>query len=143
MTRQDVEELFARRLEALARHDSAALAMLHSADGMVDSPMAGGTVHGRRAIEEVYRAWFTAFPDVKFSADEALLIDGDRAAQRLTIGGTDTGGFLNLPPTGKAFRVPLVGLFTLADHKIVHERRIYDFTGMLIQIGVLKAKPGQ
>ena len=24
---------------------------------------------------------------------------------------------------------------------ITHERRIYDFTGMLVQIGVLKAKP--
>jgi steroid delta-isomerase-like uncharacterized protein len=143
MTRQDVDELFARRQQAIARRDSAALAMLHSADGVLESPTAGGTVRGRRAIEEVYRAWFTAFPDVKFSADDELLIDGDRVAQRLTISGTDTGGFLNLPPTGKAFRVPLVLLCTLADNKIVHERRIYDFTGMLIQIGVLKAKPGQ
>ena len=24
---------------------------------------------------------------------------------------------------------------------VVHERRIYDFTGMLVQIGVLKARP--
>jgi predicted ester cyclase len=98
-------------------------------------------VHGRHAIEEVYRAWFIAFPDVAFSADEALLIDGDRVAQRLTTTGTDSGGFLGLPPTGKAFKVPLVALCTMADHQIVHERRIYDFTGMLIQIGVLKAKP--
>ena len=142
MTRQDVEELFERRQQALARRDSAALAMLHSQDGVLESPTAGGPVQGRRAIEQVYRAWFTAFPDVKFSVEE-LLIDGDRVAQRLTTSGTDTGGFLNLPPTGKAFRVPLVLLCTLADNKIVHERRIYDFTGMLIQIGVLKAKPVQ
>jgi hypothetical protein len=27
------------------------------------------------------------------------------------------------------------------DGAVVHERRIYDFTGMLVQIGVLKAKP--
>jgi hypothetical protein len=25
--------------------------------------------------------------------------------------------------------------------KIVHERRIYDFTGLLIQVGLLKTKP--
>ena len=143
MTRQDVEELFARRQQARARRDSAALAMLHSPDCVLESPMAGGTVQGRRAIEQVYRAWFTAFPDVTFSVDEALIIDGDRVAQRVTSSGTDTGGFLSFPPTGKAFRVPLVLLFTLADNKIVHERRIYDFTGMLIQIGVLKAKPVQ
>jgi len=29
----------------------------------------------------------------------------------------------------------------LRNGKIVHERRIYDFTGLLVQIGVLKAKP--
>jgi steroid delta-isomerase-like uncharacterized protein len=141
MTRQDVEEMFARRQQALAHRDPATLALLHSADGVLESPTAGGTVHGRHAIEEVYRAWFTAFPDASFAADESLLIDGDRVAQRLTLSGTDTGGFLGLPATGKAFHVPLVVLCTLADRQIVHERRIYDFTGMLIQIGVLKAKP--
>jgi steroid delta-isomerase-like uncharacterized protein len=141
MTRQDVEAVFALRQDGLARHDAVALAALHSADSVLESPTAGGTVHGRRAIEEVYRAWFIAFPDVVFAADEALLIDGDRVAQCLMTTGTDTGGFLGLPATGKAFRVPLVILCTLADNRIVHERRIYDFTGMLIQIGVLKAKP--
>jgi len=29
----------------------------------------------------------------------------------------------------------------VTDRQIAHERRIYDFTGLLIQIGVLKAKP--
>ena len=141
MTRQDVEEIFARRQQALAQRDAATLGSLHSADCVLESPTAGGTVYGRPAIEEVYRAWFTAFPDVAFAPDEALLIDGDRVAQRLTTTGTDTGGFLGLPPTGKAFRVPLVVLCTLVDNQIVHERRIYDFTGMLIQIGVLRARP--
>jgi hypothetical protein len=29
----------------------------------------------------------------------------------------------------------------LENGKIVRERRIFDFTGLLVQIGVLKAKP--
>ena len=32
-------------------------------------------------------------------------------------------------------------VYTLRDGAIVHERRILDFTGVLIQVGVLKAKP--
>ena len=48
---------------------------------------------------------------------------------------------MGLAPTGKPFRIPIVYLFTFDDRFIVHERRIYDFTGMLVQIGVLKAKP--
>jgi hypothetical protein len=35
----------------------------------------------------------------------------------------------------------MVMLGTFRDGLIVHEQRIDDFTGMLIQIGVLKAKP--
>jgi steroid delta-isomerase-like uncharacterized protein len=123
------------------RRDAATLASLHSENGVLESPTAGGTVHGRRAIEEIYRAWFTGFPDATFIADEPLLIDGNRAAQRLTVSGTDTGGFLGLPATGKAFRMPLVVLCEFTDQHITHERRIYDFTGLLLQIGVLKAKP--
>jgi hypothetical protein len=37
--------------------------------------------------------------------------------------------------------MPIVWVCTLDDGRIVHERRLYDFTGMLMQIGVLKAKP--
>jgi predicted ester cyclase len=71
----------------------------------------------------------------------ALLIDGDSVAQVLSIEGTDDGQFLGLPPTGKPFRVPAVFLYSLRDGQIARERRIYDFTGLLIQVGLLKAKP--
>ena len=48
---------------------------------------------------------------------------------------------MGVPATRKPFRLPIVFLCTLEDGLIVHERRIYDFTGLLVQIGVLKAKP--
>jgi len=35
----------------------------------------------------------------------------------------------------------MVFIYTLKNDKVVHERRIYDFTGMLIQIGVFKTRP--
>jgi len=139
MTREEIIAFFARRQEAYARHDVAALAANHSEDCVIESPSAG-TVRGREAIEQMYRNWFTAFPDVAFHGAE-LLIDGNRVAQLATIVGTDMGGFMGLAPTGKPFRFPVVWLYTLNENEIVHDRRIYDFTGMLVQIGVLKAKP--
>jgi predicted ester cyclase len=139
MTREEIVAFFARRQEAFARHDAAALAAAHSLDCMYESPWAG-TVSGRNAIEQAHRHWFTAFPDFAFQ-DQELLIDGRRVAQIATGVGTDIGGFIGLSPTGKRFRFPVVCLCTLNESEIVHERRIYDFTGMLVQIGVLKAKP--
>jgi len=139
MTRQDILALFDRRQAAFDRRDVLELTNLHAEDGVVESLVAG-TVKGRAAIGDVYRAWLTAFPDVVITSDE-LLIDGLRAAHLVTHTGTDRGGFMGLPPTGKPFRVPIVYLVEFRDGHILHERRIYDFTGLLVQIGVLKAKP--
>ena len=140
MTRQEIERLFARREQALARHDIAGVSAVYSADAVVESPTAGGPVRGRKEIENVTRAWFTGFPDVTFNT-RSLAIDGALAVWIGEVRGTDTGGFMGLPPTNKPFRVPMVTLCTTQDGAIVHEQRIYDFTGMLVQIGVLKAKP--
>ena len=139
MTHDEITVFFARRQDAFARHDAAALAATHAHDCKYESPWAG-TVSGREAIEQAHQQWFAAFPDFAFQ-DEELLIDGQRVAQIATVVGTDTGGFMGLPPTGKRFRFPVVCVCTLNESEIVHERRIYDFTGMLVQIGVLKAKP--
>jgi steroid delta-isomerase-like uncharacterized protein len=140
MTRLHVEALFARREAALSQRDVAAISSLYSDDVVVESPMAGGAVHGRTAADEVNRAFIAGFPDVSFTR-EALMIDGDRAVWIGEVRGTDTGGFMGLAATGKPFRLPMVMVFVLRDGAIVSERRIYDFSGMLIQIGVLKAKP--
>jgi hypothetical protein len=34
-------------------------------------------------------------------------------------------------------------MFEMKDGLIVHERRYYDFTGLLIQLGVLRGKPAR
>jgi predicted ester cyclase len=116
------------------------VADLHAPMGVLESPSAGGSVTGRAAIERVYQAWFTAFPDFDFTSDE-LLVDGDRVVEVGTISGTATGGFMGLPATDKPFHLPMIILFTVKDGHFLHERRVYDFTGLLVQIGVLKAKP--
>lgn len=140
MTRQQVEALFARRDAALAQHDVDGITAQYAEDAVVDSPTAGGTVTGRKAIEEVTRAWFAGFPEVTFTR-ESLVIDNDRAVWIGEVRGADTGGFMGLAPTNKPFHLPMVIVCRLKDNVIVHEQRIYDFSGMLIQIGVLKARP--
>jgi steroid delta-isomerase-like uncharacterized protein len=140
MTREAIVALFDRRLAAINQHDVAALASLHSEGCVIESPMSG-MVQGREGIGKVYQTWMTAFPDLAGTQDD-LVIDGDRVVQLTTLVGTDTGGFMGLAPSNKKFRIPLVILCTVADGQIVQEQRVYDFTGMLVQIGVLKARPG-
>ena len=140
MTREDVVAFFARRQEALARLDAAMLARLHAEDGVLESPFAGGVAQGREAIEQVYRAFFTAFSTATFE-QEVLLIDGDKTALFVRVHGTNSGEVMGLPPSDRPFSISMVSLCELRDGLIARERRIYDFTGLLLQVGALKAKP--
>ena len=139
MTREEILSFFARRDEAWQRHDAVALAADHDEDGAVDSPL-GGEVKGRGAILNIYRQWFLSFPDAKYFT-EHLLIDGNKAVQFIAMSGTQKGDFCGLPPTGKRFEMRCAFMFSFADDKIAHEIRIYDFTGILVRLGVLTAKP--
>ena len=140
MTREEVEAMFAKRRDAFSRLDPVALSAFYADNCVVDSP-AGGTHTGREAVANVWRGAFTAFPDFKVLGEE-LVIEGDNVAQVLMLSGTDVGGFMGLAPTGRHFQFPAVFVFTLVNGQIVREQRVYDFTGMLVQIGVLKVKPG-
>ena len=140
MTRDEIVTMFAQRHDAINRRDVDFIVNQYAIDCEQISPMAGGTVKGREAIGRLYETWFTGFPDLVWTNDE-LLVDGDLVTQMTTHSGTDTGGFMGLPPTGKPFRVPMVWLFTVKDLHFVRARAIYDFTGLLVQIGLLKAKP--
>ena len=139
MTRDQIVDLFNRRLNATNEHDVESLAELYAPDAVVESPL-GGTHQGRAAIESVAGAFFSALGDLKMTQDD-LIIENDRVVQVVTVSGTDTGGFMGMSPTGKPALLPMVIVCTVKDGLIAHERRIYDFTGMLVQIGVLKAKP--
>jgi predicted ester cyclase len=139
MTRDEIVAFIERRQQLYDDFDAAGLAADYADDVVVQSPMAG-THTGRPAAEQAWRATFGAFMDLTMRTD-ALLIDGDQVAHVVSIEGAHMGEVMSMPATGKPFHLAVVFLYELRDHKIVRERRIYDFTGLLLQIGVLKAKP--
>jgi steroid delta-isomerase-like uncharacterized protein len=140
MSRADIAALVDRCHAAFTRHDVPALIAEHAEDCVMDSPSAGGVVTGREAIANLYEMWFRAFPDLTLTQEEPL-IDGDRFAVRYILSGADIGGVLGLPPTRKQFRVPMVWLCTTRNGLLVHSQPVYDYASVLIQLGLLKAKP--
>ena len=140
MDRSELEAFIARHVELWSRRDAAALAADHAVNGVVENPRFG-KVQGRRAIEDTYRALLTAFPDWELVVD-TVLIDPPRVAAFSSSHGTHVNEFFGVPGTGKRVEIKAAALFTVENGLIVHERRIYDFTGLLVQVGVLRAKPG-
>ena len=141
MTRDDVRRLFSERQEAWTRRDANALAASHAETGVVTSPMFA-RVSGRDAIQASYRALFDSFPDWTLTQGEPL-VDGDRVAVPFEATATHLGEFMCLPGSGRRFDIQGVMLYALSDGLIVDERRAYDFSGLLIKLGVLRAKPAR
>jgi uncharacterized protein (TIGR02246 family) len=139
MSREDIEALFARRKAAWAARDARALATMHAAHGTVASPT-GGVLEGRDEIERISRLWFSAFPDLVFDVED-LVIDGNRVVEIAHVSGTHSGEFFGVSPTGRRVAFVMACVMTIENGEIVHERRVLDFTGVLVQVGVLKAKP--
>src|SRR5262245_19267453 len=102
-SRDEMLSLLQRRRAAWDAGDAAALAATHAEKGVAISPT-GGVLEGRGEIERVYRIWFSAFTKLRFREDD-VLIDGDRIAQIATVGGTHSGEFLGLAPTGRQIDV--------------------------------------
>jgi predicted ester cyclase len=139
MLESDVRALLERHREAFAARDSPTLAAQHLPTGTFTSP-AAGTVHGREAIEQVYRYWFTAFPDMMFTW-ESPIVDGTRAAIFWTLEGTITGPFFGVANPGTRVKAGGAGLYTFADGGILSVAHIFDFSAVLMKAGVLKARP--
>jgi steroid delta-isomerase-like uncharacterized protein len=139
MTRDEIGALLDRHQEAFARRDADALAAQHAEQGTFESP-AHGMVHGRAKIADIYRYWFTAFPDLQLHLGTPIVGD-DRAAVFWTFSGTAHGPFFGIAGAGTRVEMSGAAEYVLADGAIQSVRHIFDFSGVLMKTGVLKVRP--
>ncbi len=94
----------------------------------------GQVFDGDDEVMGYYKMTRTAFPDQRHDnvrchvADDAVIVEFDLL-------GTNLGEFYGLPPTGKAFRVPIIAVFFFEDDRIVNERIYFDSASLVTQIG--------
>jgi len=91
---------------------------------------------GPSARVEPIRRYHQAFPDVRLDIDE-LIVDGDTVVLRMTFRGTDTGGYLGRPPTGRAVEEWVVDIMHFDGDRVASEWIGADKLGLFIQLGVV------
>jgi steroid delta-isomerase-like uncharacterized protein len=142
MTRDVLQGIAERYIDAWQRRDPGAIAQFHAPDGVAESPIYA-TLRGRKAIEEASRAFFTSFPDATIVVD-ALIVDAPRLAMFTTVNATHVNEFFGMAGTNRRIEFSNARLMQTDEQGLItHERRIYDFTGLLVQIGILRAKPAK
>jgi predicted ester cyclase len=142
VARAELKAIVERFAVTWQQRDPAGLAQHHAPNGVAESPMYA-TLRGRKAIEDAYRAFFTSFPDATFTL-ENIVVDPPYVVLFSTVNATHQNDFFGLPGTNRHIEFRMSRLMKLNDDGLIeHERRIYDFTGLLVQLGVLRAKPAK
>jgi predicted ester cyclase len=139
MTRGAIEQWLADHQAGFLARSPEALAATHAPDGTFESP-AHGLVSGRDAIRGVYSYWYKAFPDFMLTWG-APIVDPPHAALFWKFHGTTTGPFFGEVHPGTPIKMLGAAEYTFGEQGIVSVRHIFDFSQVLVSVGVLKLKP--
>ena len=91
---------------------------------------------GLEGLKQRVAALLIAFPDLKFTI-EHMIAEGDTVAAHFTARATHKGQFFGIPATGKQVTVMAIGMYRIADGKIVEVWGLRDHIATMQQLGVV------
>ena len=140
MTRSEIHEFVTSWVRAWTAEDLEALLACYDDDAELGSPLLR-TVRGISAIERSHQDLFLAFADVEVEVHDVVIDEEQqRAVLIFTIHATQQGEFLGFPASRRRTATPSAYAFTLKNGRIGSERRLYDYAGFLMQLGILKTR---
>lgn len=142
MTSDEIRSFLDRFVHAWEHQDVAALSACYTDDCVVVSPIFN-TLKGKAQVEKSYADLFLAFASPSIHVDDTIISDVEpaRAVIVWTVKSIHAGNIFGMPGSGRRIERTIAYIFTFRGGLIEKERRLYDFTSMLMQLGVLKAKP--
>jgi steroid delta-isomerase-like uncharacterized protein len=115
-------------------HDPDAVAAVFAEDAVVTEVGTPQVARGRDAVRARAQALLAAFPDFHLER-LALVIDGDRHADRWVMTGTHRGELFGIPPTGRAVRIEGATFSRLdAAGLVIEDFHFTDLAGLMAQL---------
>jgi len=141
----ELRDFVERYLDAWNSCDTDAMAQLITEDIVWADPALPEPARGVPAVQELMRASFRAFPDLRFGEPDppALAVTGEVVLWGWYMEGTHRGA-LDPPgfaPTDRTMRVEGVDQWTMRDGRIASYRAFYDMNDVARQLGIVPA-PG-
>ena len=113
----------------------------HLAEDFVEHEAGPALSPTKAGALELFRLMLTAFPDLRFDAED-VLESGDKVVARSRVTGTNTGDFMGMPASGKAIDVQAIDILRFGDDGQVHEHwGVLDIMSMMRQIGAVAQGP--
>ena len=98
-----------------------------------------GTGPGPAELKKAMQRVFAGLSDVTMAIED-VIAEGDGVVVRLTAHAVQTGEFMGMPASGKAYTIPEIHVFRVSDGRIAEHWGQADLMGMMRQLGGM---PGQ
>ena len=95
-----------------------------------------GLPPGPEGVRQFVTATVEGFPDITITVED-LFAEGDMAATRWMLAGTNTGPFFGNPATGKPAGWEGVAITRFANGKIAEDWYNFDQMSLLMQLGII------
>jgi steroid delta-isomerase-like uncharacterized protein len=107
------------------------------AEGFVEHEEVPGLAPTKEGVLELFRGYNTAFPDLHMDVEE-ILASGDKTVARVKVTGTQNGGLMGMPATGKSVEVQMIDIMRFDEDGLVCEHwGVMDMLSMLQQLGAI------
>lgn len=122
--------------DAINAHDADAFCE-RLADDFVEHEVTPGVPPTKEGTREFFEAYFAAFPDIRFTAEE-LLAAGDKAVGRARVTGTHTGDFMGIPATGRSCDIQVIDIVRFGDDgRALEHWGVMEELKLMQQLGVV------
>jgi predicted ester cyclase len=111
----------------------------------IDHSFVGGKTKsepGSESFKQIVAMFHRAMPDIQATVLDEIFV-GDKCVQRWSLTGTDTGGVMGMPASGKSLTFTGTTTVRMNDEGKIAERWAnVDELGLLQQLGVVPPPPG-
>jgi steroid delta-isomerase-like uncharacterized protein len=123
--------------EVLNSHNPAKLESFVTTDFIDHNPSPGHTGKGLDDLTAQLNEILTALPDLRVTTD-FMVAEEDKVAVFLTMTGTNSGPFGNLPPSNKQVKFYGVDIVRIKDGKAFERWGLSDDLSMMTQMGLIE-----
>jgi steroid delta-isomerase-like uncharacterized protein len=112
-----------------------------AAEAYVEHDPFPGQGNGLADLKARVAGLLAAFNPLRFTVED-VIAEGDRVVVRWKNAGTDSGGFMGIPPTGKPFGISGIDIHVVRDGRMAEHWHVVDLLSQMQQLGLIPSPSG-
>jgi len=140
MKTTDENKALARRVydEVFNSHNISKIKSFVTTDFIDHNPTPGHTGKGVDDLTAQLNEFLTAIPDLRVTVD-LIVAEEDKVVSYLTMSGTNSGPFGNMPATNKQVKFNGIDIVKIKDGKAFERWGLSDDLSMMTQMGIIES----